>query len=256
MSQRWIPVCLSILLTCSAVQVSEAASIDLSSYDSGGNFVGLAVDSATGHIFLTGLGFGGGPKLWEFDRNGTLLSSSIPIGLATIDEITSLVVSNTGTLFASVAYPAPDWADIRRYVVEMNQAGTEISSSFRTEEFVGGYDPDTGNLFLPLCLNNADCSGCAATVYEVSPDGVLVNSFDVTMPGSGTLGGPGGPFDIAYNPLTGSIFGAYYTVDGWLLAEYKRVGHKKWKLKDYYDFSSTGLSEIYGLDVDISTGLF
>ena len=33
-----------------------AASIDISGYDSGGNFLGLAVDPVDHHVFLTGLG--------------------------------------------------------------------------------------------------------------------------------------------------------------------------------------------------------
>jgi len=225
-----------------------AASIDISGYDSGGNFLGLAVDPVDHHVFLTGLGHGGGPKLWEFAADGTLVSAIIPIGLQPADEIASIVVGKNSHLLITVVYliniseGTYEWR-----VVEIDRAGTTVYSSFTLARFttVGGIDPVLGKLFLYLFNTR--------TVFETTAEGSVINSFDATLQ-VGLVNSL--LYDIAYNPLTRTVFGAYMTPKGFILVEYRENAQGRWKVSRMFDLSSTGLSETFSLDIDPSTGLF
>ena len=243
-----------ILFSCTVLALflnytsQAAASIDISGYDSGGNFLGLAVDPVDHHVFLTGLGYGGGPKLWEFAADGTLVSSIIPIGLQPLDEIQSIVVGNNSHLLITVVYlinvseGTYEWK-----VVEIDRAGTTVYSSFTLGQFttVGGCDPVLGKLFLYLFNTR--------TVFETTAGGSVISSFDATLevgPVNSLL------YDIVYNPLTQTVYGAYMTPKGFVLVEYREYDQTKWRMSRMFDLSSTGLSETFSLDIDPSTGLF
>jgi hypothetical protein len=229
---------LSVVLCTVLACHSRAKSIDISHYDSGGNFLGLAVDPADHHIFLTGLGYSGGPKLWEFAPDGTLISSTIPIGLEPMDEITHIVVGTNGHLFASVNYPKKRTYD--RKVVEMDRAGTTIYSWFTPPgvSTVGGYDAASGNLFLYEFPTQ--------TVFATTARGSVLYSFNVALEG-GTL------YDIAYNPLTGTLFAAYMAPDWFILVEYRYHLRGRWSASRIIDLSSTGLFRTFSLAIDSSS---
>ena len=135
-------------------------------------------------------------------------------------------------------YPKKSTYD--RKVVEMDRAGTTIYSWFTPPRMstVGGYDPESGHLFLYDFPTH--------TVFETSANGQVLYFFDVSLEG-GTL------YDIAYNPGTRTLFAAYMAPDSFILVEYRHRKQGLWIESHIYDLSSTGLFRTFSLDIDSSS---
>jgi len=224
--------------------------IDISGYSNGLNMLGITINPNNSHIFFTRQGQG--DNLWEINSNGGLVSSYVMNnnGINYGGPSSLAITQNNHLITTRPVYDSQYNNVIDAHLVEMSLDAQNIFSSFHTSLYEHGGSGlgcfgSTANILISSFADKA--------VYEVSPDGVLIDYFKVRAT----------PIDIAIDPTTENIFVAYQGGNAeeqyfsTVFDEYKRIDFRKYILVNTYALNSVGLTRSpMCFDINRQDGLF